>query len=285
MSQIIDSLKNCHRNNILEGEKCDIELSIPERWELIREVLNNKKNKILLFMHIPKTGGTTFGERLAEDGVACVLSADADDKTFLEHLFYLIHADQSRPVVVRAHHSLRTFLGSGIDLSNSNKVTLISAYRRPIDVHISNVNMIVERLRLFYKDPKSLPNNVRDFCELWVSRLGVTDVPTGYEVISSSAYIDNAAGLFSNFFNLDSWRELILSRVLKVINYTDFDQIFTEAYGYSKPPSRKNVMSINYLSKDDVDVDTKMRLTSKDEPYSKFIEANLSEAKDICSFV
>ena len=250
--KLLEQLKFCDRTDIQNSNHFSQPILVDERWLLLKKIIEEKENRVLLFMHIPKTGGTTFGETLAEDGVAHVVSVDAEHTMFLNQVYSFIHDTSLKPIVIRAHHSLSTILKSGISISSNGQVTFISAYRNPVDVHISNVNMIIQRLNHYYMPEITTPTDIIEFCENWINRLNIKDresIPSGYDIISSLDYANHMGNIYSTFLNHHSWQELVNCNKLKFIHYTSFDEVFMSVFNYSKPPKRKNVMETNHLQR------------------------------------
>ena len=283
--ETIDLLRKCRRSDIQSVSTRIGDLDNEVRWDLINKAVSLVDNDLMLFMHVPKTGGTTFGETLAEDQVAHVVSADAALHMFLHQIFSVLNARDEKKILVRAHHPLSLFL----KIDPARVSDFFTAYRDPVDVHVSNINMIVRRFSSYLDDsgPESLNEGEREFCRGWEASLGgVPDLsPDGaLGIARSDVYLERMGSVFTKFFNVDNWRELVLSGRLAVIDFRKFDDVFLALFGYEAPPERKNVSDSKVIRRSDLAGADMAKLVGVDGSICGFLSSNLSSPASFRTF-
>lgn len=255
-------------------------LNLLERWMLYSAILELKSLSAVHFLHVPKTGGTTFGETLGKDGKAIIISLDSLPETFYRQLLRLKAASSKSLIISRAHHGLSLVLKSNC----IKHIRLIfTAYRDPIDVHISNVNMIMRRIAS-YNDGVDMPHIEKTFCRHWLNTFNNSFENTktfAHIIIVSKEYQDEMQGIYSQLFNVRGWEELIYSNKLAAIPSTLFDDMFVEVFGYESPPVRKNVSKSPILERADLDEKIFSKLIQRDEKITKFLSKHLIEPSDL----
>lgn len=257
-------------------------LSLFERWQLLRCFLEKKQSIVFHFLHVPKTGGTTFGETLSKDKKTVTISVDAAPLTLAKQLIRLVNASPTELVLTRAHHGLALAYDSGC--AESFKF-IFSAYREPKAIHISNVNMIMRRLN---NALNTLPENESEqlFCKFWQKNL-----PSKFEytqefalkLLLSSAYRREMGQVYTRFYNVSvsRWRKLIRKKQLLILPSEQFDHVFTEVFNYEKLPPRKNVSSNPLLTGIDVQDEQCSHLITTDSTITSYLEKHLCTAKDL----
>lgn len=225
-------------------------LDIEARWILVLHLLRCSNRCANHFLHIPKTGGTTFGEVLAFDRRAAVISVDSDPGTFLGQLRSATYSDPSLPVLTRAHHPYSS-VQRGID---EGLVQLVfTAYRDPVSLHVSNVNMIMRRINMFLSCREKLTPLEVQFCHQWMDRMNkfgrcFEDTPQfAKELLLSDYYLQWMGSIYSKFFDTQQSIESVRKGQTKVIFYRDFDEMFTDVMGYETKPERRNVSDRSYI--------------------------------------
>ncbi|CAH1552842.1 hypothetical protein [Vibrio rotiferianus] len=255
-----------------------------DRWMLLKYILLHKSIRPIHFLHIPKTGGTTLGTSLGKDGKALVIHVDCSPKDYLNQLKRLIALEGKKPVITRAHHSLSTLKEA--DVISCFRV-MFTVYRDPIKAHVSNVNMIMRRLKSFALN-EAMPENVMHFCTVWH---GVLQRPFQYSVeyakyiISSKEYFNQVGNLYSSYLDLKSLIEFVNDRKLLIFDCHNFDDIYTEVFDYSKPPERLNVSEEPLLRVDDVSENTYKILITRDIELVSFISNNIMKPSQLRSYL
>lgn len=249
--------------------------SLFERWEFISALLSLKPDPAFHFLHVPKTGGTTFGETLGRDRKVIILSVDASADTLARQVVRFASSDNQTLVMTRAHHSLALVYNSGC---HQRFRLMLTAYRPPASIHISNVNMIMRRIRR-YTSRKSQPASEREFSEEWLSTL-----PSPFEynavyaqqLLTSDHYRQKMGGIYQRFFNSRDWQSLIRKNQLLVVDSRDLDVLLTKGFGYEKPPERRNVSLQPLLTTSDVSERDIEPLIAPDRDVATFLKQNLS---------
>lgn len=257
-----------------------VALSLLERWMLYSTILELKSLSTVHFLHVPKTGGTTFGETLGKDGKAIIISLDSLPETFYRQLLRLKAARSKSLIISRAHHGLSLVLKSNC----IKHIRLIfTAYRDPIDVHISNVNMIMRRIAS-YVDGANMPDIEKTFCEHWLEKLDNSFENTktfARIIITSKEYQDEMQGVYSQIFNVRGWEKLFYSNKLAVIPSMLFDDMFVDVFDYGSPPVRRNVSKSPILERADLDEKVFSKLIQRDEKIIKILSKHLIEPKEL----
>lgn len=251
-----------------------------ERWLFLSEIFKQKSISPVHFLHVPKTGGTTFGETLGQDKKALIISADAQSATLARQIMRLVNAPENSFVLTRAHHSLKV-LDQAQCLSLFSLI--ISSYRDPLAVHVSNVNMIVRRLARFINKEK-MPEAELAFCQEWQAALKNqfrNSQEFAIELLKSDAYAQKMGTIYHRFYNLTGWNKLIRHKKLVVIASSSFDKMFTDVFDYPSPPKRKNVSDNPILNVRDIQKENYQHLIESDQSIIQFLESNLVEPKDI----
>jgi len=244
-----------------------------DRWHLVKDISEKRGLSIKHFLHVPKTGGTTFAESLLSDGKALIVSVDAEREVFERHLSLLRSAKPGDRIITRSHHPYSVLEVAGM----INHVDLMfSAYRDPVDLHISNVNMIMRRVSWYLSGAENIPSSIRRFCIEWLERFEVDYSDTkefARQLIFSKAYLDYMGSIYSKYYNTDEAIAALRGGGIKVIYFTDFDDMFTFVMGYDCPPKRKNITKISYLD----------RKEFSDEEVGLLIGKDRGLLSDICS--
>lgn len=249
--------------------------SLFERWEFINALLALKPNPAFHFLHVPKTGGTTFGETLGRDRKVIILSVDASADTLAKQVVRFANTDNQSLVMTRAHHSLALVYNSGC---HQRFKLMLSAYRSPASIHISNVNMIMRRVQR-YTSRKSQPEAEREFSEVWLSSLRSPfeyNAAYAHQLLTSDHYRQQMGGIYQRFFNSRDWQSLVHKSQLLVIDSQDFDVLLTQGFGYKKAPDRRNVSIQPLLTKNDVSKKEIEPLIAPDREIASFLEQRLS---------
>lgn len=255
-------------------------LSTLERWIFLTECLKQKQSNVLHFLHIPKTGGTSFGETLGQDKKAVIISVDALPETFAGQIMRFQRAKPEELVVTRAHHSLKLVEMSGCLEFIS---LVLTAYRNPLEVHISNVNMIMRRVANYVKGSQ-MPAAEKIFCEQWLQDFSEPFTETkafAIRLLKSDIYRKRMGGIYSLFLKGSSWKKLHRKGKLVVIASEKFDAMFTDVFDYQVLPERKNVSLAPMISVSDIAPSSLASLVKNDKSISVFMDSNLVEPKDL----
>ncbi|HEY9041766.1 MAG TPA: hypothetical protein VIN66_06250 [Rheinheimera sp.] len=256
------------------------QLSLAERWMLLQHVLNETKRVAFNYLHIPKTGGTSLGETLANDKHVDIVSVDALPVVFARQISRLYNTTQL-PVMVRAHHSLQF---SALLIAKGLFTTSFLTYRNPIDIHVSNINMIIRRL-VAYEAGEVLTEPEIQFCREWLSKLttGFADTEQfAVKLANSDAYLQAMGNIYARNLNTANWQKLVKQKSLLVLDTSDIDRVFNRVFKYEKVPLRKNVSHDKWLTVDCLTPEVKQRLQSKDVKVVDFLNRHLSDADEFC---
>ncbi|CUK02561.1 hypothetical protein RUE5091_02366 [Ruegeria denitrificans] len=259
------------------GDLSKFKLSPEDRWKLVSEVLSIlPQPSAALFIHVPKTGGTTFGESVAERRLRNVVSCDAPPVQFLAMLRDCFAAPNSRGILFRAHHDYGTIFRHN---SPSQFDFIFSSFRDPLEVHISNATMIVERLDKFYQGVDQGPA-VLGFCEIWdraLNQEGLNfEVSSTFvaAVLSMDYYKKSMSGVYYRFFGKCSDEQL---RNVEFFNYKHFDSIMVEKFGFAEPPERKNVVTNKRLKVQNIAEEISTALLENDAQIVARIKSHIPE--------
>lgn len=255
-----------------------------QRWKLVDLIIAGRESAAIIFIHVPKTGGTTFGETLAEDKKADVISVDAPIRTFVRQVYSASKSEGDRYILIRSHHPLSLFSATNVFRDGAG---IISAYRDPLEIHTSNVNMIMSRIKKYLTSPESLSFSVREFSKRWIDELGFCPEQSragAMAVIDSNAYSARMSGIYSRFFDADGAKELIEKGRIFVASHDKFELILCSVFGYESIPERKNVSDVRFIVPSDVDSVTESRLCSEDNQISRILRANLRDPKKVNVF-
>lgn len=253
-----------------------------QRWFLLNALLNNANKTALNFLHIPKTGGTSFGESLAYDNHVDIVSVDASPDVFFTQLVQLVYQqgnEQEKPVLIRAHHSL---LYSATFLTGNLPNLSFFSFRDPIDIHVSNVNMIMRRLKAF-SDGVLQNEPERLFSERWLALLNGTfsaNNDFAQKIIASKAYQQEMGGIYSRNFDSFDWENRLKSKQLFAIKAEDIDYVFFNAFGYTQLPARRNVSDVKWLAVSDLSEKNKCDLLGRDYRVVEKIKQHLCSGSE-----
>lgn len=286
MNNLADSLLEAITNFSLDNDAIShlaANLSNSSRWEIVGSLMNRKQLSACHFLHIPKTGGTTFGESLASDNKALVISVDSDSMTFIRHIKSVIHANPDHLVVTRAHHPY-SLISNLVD--NGTIKLVFSAYRDPVDLQVSNVNMIMRRMHKYLTGEGSLSKWESEFCKQWLARFERPYENTSdfaRELLLSQSYIRYMGSIYSKFLNTKKALEGIRTGKIKMIDSTDFDGMFTDVFDYESTPPRRNVSSTSYIDKASLTVEERMTIIGSDNEIIDLIKENFVKPSDLKS--
>ncbi|WP_426415792.1 hypothetical protein [Aestuariirhabdus sp. LZHN29] len=255
-------------------------LSDAERWLLVKECLRQKPSNALHFLHIPKTGGTSFGETLGQDKKAVIISVDALPETLAGQLLRFSNTDEKMLVITRAHHSLKVIENSGC-LEHISLV--LTAYRNPAEVHVSNVNMIMRRVSN-YIDGQGMLKAERIFCKEWLENFPMKFSNTkefAKCLLRSDVYRDRMGKVYSLFLLGSCWKKMIKSKELFVISSDSFDDLFVDVFDYAVLPTRKNVSVSPMLTLEDFDAKCLSGLVAGDEALAEFLKDSIVKPAQI----
>jgi len=253
-----------------------IELKPVERWKYLKEIfIKEKKRKVIHFLHVPKTAGTTLGVSLQSDKKANVVSVDAPVKEFLNHVKIVKkERDKEKVILTRAHHPFHILRKADVLDSFSS---IFSAYRDPIAIHISNVNMIMSRLEKF-NNKVSIKEPELSFCKKWDHILKSKNIvfqntkEVALQIINSNEYIKEMGNLYYKFFGDCTEEEL---KLISFIDYRNFDDVYTKIFFYNDVPNRLNVGTNKIISYSDLNNNIIEKLIEKDKFIIDYIQNNL----------
>ncbi|WP_171210286.1 MULTISPECIES: hypothetical protein [unclassified Ruegeria] len=254
----------------------ELRVSPYDRWKLVSEILDLLPDApASLFIHVPKTGGTTLGESVARNNLRNVVSCDAEDKEFLSMLRACCVAPNEMGILFRAHHPYGTIFKNN---DESRFDFIFSSFRDPLSVHISNVTMILERLDKYYRGLDQ-GQGVQKFCEIWdrVIVEGELKFNNSSEcavaILASPHYVKTMAGVYDKFFGRCSDEQL---RNVTFFDYRQFDTFMVQRFGFETPPERRNVAQNRKLEIQDIPSMVSQTLLEKDEQIVDRIQALIS---------
>jgi hypothetical protein len=260
------------------------QLDVARRWELVCLLIKKTGCKAAHFLHVPKTGGTTLCEALAERGSARVIYVDSDPLTFASHLKSACCAESQAPILTRAHHPHsvmeKVFSTGLIDL-------VFSSYRDPVSLHISNVNMIMRRMNLYFSTPSRLTEWETRFCTTWQGRFESDYENTdsfAKRLLLSDSYIRHMGSIYNKLFNTGEAVTSIAKKQIKIIYYKDLDSVFTNMTGDCAVPERRNVSDNTRVIESELSSEERARIIGNDDGILGLIRKFLVGPFDISAY-
>ena len=257
-------------------------LNVAERWALLSRLVRDTSIKVLYFLHIPKTGGTTLTAAMATDPRFQAVSMDGAAQSFVQQLQGFANSDSDGVLFLRSHHGLVYALESAIlDLAGVSFTTI----RHPREIHASNVNMIVRRIAALEQQQLHSSEEV-DQARYWLEVMGgCSDHPAQFalDILATAAYRREMGGVYATMFNVPQWRQLIRQKQLLCIDKDDLDRLSSEAFGYVQVPVRKNVSVDGPLNGSDIPDRIIKPLLAGDERIFDFLDTHRSSVSDFSS--
>ena len=241
----------------------EISVNAQDRWRIVRRILAKNLVPADHFLHIPKTAGTTLAESLQSDRRRVVISVDAPFGQFLGHLLAAHENPMCLPILTRSHHHYSALKTAGC---MPHFRTVFTGFRPAVSIHVSNVNMLMSRLKKFYLN--EVQNvGIKQFCEQWDLFLKDDSIYFDYtkkiaiEILSSNAYLRTYSGIYSRYFRHCTEDEL---DAIKFIHFKDFDRLLTGYFGYESAPARRNSSDSKLIVESDCNEHLKKSLLADD---------------------
>ena len=230
----------CETNGVKVWQRSAEQMAVFDRWVLLKTVLNDHPRRVIHFLHIPKTGGTTIASALGSDSRFAVISMDTSSEVFQYQLAQLSDLDQKKIVIIRGHHAFSLLEDSGVveDVHLS-----FSTIRDPAEIQASNVNMILRRVAAFLGQERQNREEA-EYAKRWLLAMGGRFEPTAefaLEILASTAYLREMGQVYSKFLGGSGWEKALASGRYVCIEREDVDFLLGECFGYSSTPARKNV--------------------------------------------
>lgn len=235
-----------------------------ERWVLVRKILAEVPHAAIHFLHIPKTGGTTLTSAMDADPRFIVVSVDGQIDIFLQQLRRLVTEQERKIAFIRAHHGLSLLADSG---ASEQVAFSFATIREPAQIHASNANMIVRRIRHLLGD-RSRSDEEKEYAARWLKIMHGRHEDTeqfAIDVLSTPEYLSEMGSVYAKLFDSVDWQQALHRNDLFCVCKEHLDELFSEALGYAKPPGRKNVTTRGPLSAERIPRDTLKRLIAKDQ--------------------
>ena len=165
---------------------------------------------VIMFIHVPKTGGTDLAIKLQESMRFNVFALDAPEEDYKLQLEWF---SSHRPTFIRAHiyyhHAWDNFL------KWHNNVQVFTIIRNPYSLHVSLATMLLERnLREAGGDNVTMSPVVPQ-CE-YVGKL--------LSIIESPEYLNSYQNIYTKYFSRMLKKESLLNR-LRVIDIDQVDEL------------------------------------------------------------
>lgn len=134
------SIDNCpHYEDNLSGTDPEVIY----RVNLLSYCFKHSRTKVVHYIHIPKTGGTSIGENIEKSEMMSVISIDDEFQRLLVQLNNALNNKEIRPILTRAHYPY-IYLRAAKYLEHCDRV--FTTIRCPFEIAISNAYMIARRL-------------------------------------------------------------------------------------------------------------------------------------------
>jgi len=277
-SPSLDGLMRALRSNRVDqaAQQIASQLSVLERWVLLARVLEEAPHSVVHFVHVPKTGGTTLAAALSADARFLVVSVDGRAELFIKQLRKLRNDATGRVVFVRAHHGLSLAVQSGANELLSVGLTTL---RAPEAIHASNANMIVRRIRKLVAN-KAQSAEDAEYASRWLAVMQgrhENSLQFALEILSTPEYRAEMGGVYAKMFDIPGWREALRDGKLLCFDKDDLDGLFSTAFGYSQPPSRRNVSNDGPLHADQIPSPLLRSLVESDQEIYEYLSVHRAD--------
>lgn len=279
MESLTESI--CSPENKTEVGRANVryDLSDWDRWCLLYAVLSRRSFRVLHFLHVPKTGGTTLTAALNADPRFQVVSVDAPEHLFLRQLQVVARLLEPKTVLVRAHHGISLAMDSGVHELAKLALTTI---RDPVEIHVSNANMIGRRIACLLEGQKQ-GQEEKEYAMRWLDVMEGDFEPTAefsLSILASPAYKCEMGQVYSKMFDHPRWRALVRNRRIMVLDKEQLDEVMIGAFGYPVAPMRRNVDESGQLTPSLIPSRLKAELMQGDGKIFEFLKQNAFSADE-----
>lgn len=252
-----------------------IRLLPKDRWEILQRALTLlPRAKLDIFIHVPKTGGTTLGQNLSSQHLRNVVSCDAPNTVFFQLLRQCFVTPNPQGILARGHHGYTTIFSQ---IDRAQCASVFSVFREPLDIQVSNINMIARRMRKFYAgEDQGLSTN--QFCENWHAFFQDQKRPFQESaefciwLASTELYQRTMGGIYDKFFGACTDEEL---RSIRFVELHAFDAFVVDMFQFAAPPPRLNQTDNSLFLTEHLSDTVRAQLTAADAPIVDRIKSLL----------
>lgn len=234
--------------------------------------------RLVYHYHIPKTGGTTLFANLRSDSKKWVcINTGGERKQYIEEMETFVRGETGRiPGIYARSHNTMSYMKQVGKWGLFD--TAFFAYRDPLLIQISNMNMIIRRVLGYADGVISKDSEIGAWTEKWIYHLGLTNdelcndsetlaLIAKERLLSSEEYIKQYSCILKRYFSDDEQLSQAGKQIL-VISMSDLNRLIDKIM-----PDRRvddqNVACTYYLTISDIPDIIKTRLVDDDRRIAK----------------